>query len=192
MSVAIVIDVVGPHDVGMVQGSGSAGLAMEAGQVGGVGNAVLRQDLDGHPPLHEHVLAQVDRAHSARAQLAQKFIAAEKEAAPLAFQQSIALPRGDKVLGDEPPRDFVHVGRELAARLLFQLRNEPLEPVFFHQPTALHQVEECFDVGFGHAHTNLAAGTSEASRGGGNAIRNQGEKTCTANGSAVIRTSSHC
>ena len=59
-----------------------------------------------------------------------------------ALQQFLALPGGDKILGDQPPRDNVNVLREFAARLFLQLHHERMEPVFFHQPTALHQVEE--------------------------------------------------
>ena len=40
MVIAVVVDVVGPHDVGMVQRGGGAGLAMESGKVGSVGNTV--------------------------------------------------------------------------------------------------------------------------------------------------------
>ena len=85
-----------------------------------------------------------------------QLVAAEKEAAVPSFEEFIALPWRDEIFGHETPRNLVNVGRKLAARLALQLRNEGLQPVLFHQPTPSHEVEECFDVGFGHAHSSLA------------------------------------
>ena len=80
----LLVDVVGLDDVRVVQRSDGAGLAVEALQ----GRRVLgpgdRQDLDGHAPAHVPVLAQVDSAHAARAELLENFVFADRESPPAA------------------------------------------------------------------------------------------------------------
>ena len=93
MDVAFVIDVVGPDDVRVVELGDRAGFEAESLQVGRIVDAVLRQHLDRHPPLHELVLGQVDAAHAALADLAQQLVLAEAEALVLAGEQFVGLPR---------------------------------------------------------------------------------------------------
>ena len=95
----------------MVQGGGRLGLAMEAGQVRSVVDAVGGQHLDRHPPLHEHVLGQVDPAHAAGAQVAQQLVLAEEEAAMAAFQQTFGLPAGNQPRLDQVIGDPIRVGQ---------------------------------------------------------------------------------
>jgi hypothetical protein len=56
-------------DVLVTDAGGGAGFLNEALHQIGLRGKVLRQDLDGHPPLDHDVLGQVDRAHAARPEL---------------------------------------------------------------------------------------------------------------------------
>ena len=56
----------------------------------------LRQNLDGHAALHQHVFGQIDAAHAAGAQVAQQLVLAEEEALVASVEQLVALPRGEQ------------------------------------------------------------------------------------------------
>ena len=96
MGVALVVHVVGPHDIAVVERGGRLGLAVKAGEIRRVCHAILRQHLDRHATLHEHVLGQEHAAHAAGAQMIEQLVLAEEEPLVAAFQQPIGLPAGDQ------------------------------------------------------------------------------------------------
>jgi hypothetical protein len=65
------------HDVGMVEGGGRAGLALEARQGLRVAREVLREDLQGHPPLQRLLPRLVDLPHGPLAHQAHDRVLAE-------------------------------------------------------------------------------------------------------------------
>ncbi len=150
--IAVVVDVVGPDDVAVVQRGGGLGLAVEAGQIRRVFDAVLGQHLDGHAALHQHVLGQVDAAHPAGAQVVQQLVLAQEEALVAAFQQLVGLPAGEQPGLDQPLGDQLGVGDAMPAGLAASSRAEArVEPVLFDQPAAPHEVEKSVYLRLGHA-----------------------------------------
>ena len=117
MDVAVVVDVVGPDDIAVIQGGGGLGLAMEAGQIGRVFDAMLGQDLDRPASLHEHVLGQVDAAHAAGAQVVEELVLSEEEAFVPAFEEVVALPAGQETGLDQLFSDDVGLSRQRSPRL---------------------------------------------------------------------------
>src|SRR5262249_37852904 len=89
-------------DVGMVETGDRLGLAIEAGEGGGILGLGDRQNLERDAPAHEHVLAEIDGAHAAGAEpLEQAIFAADDKAAPAAGEQFLRLERGEKAFLDE-------------------------------------------------------------------------------------------
>ena len=88
---AVLVDVVGLDEVGMVQNAGRPRLAVKASQRRRVACLAGGQHLDGNPPADLHVLAQVHRAHAARAEAFENLVLADGEAAPLALEELLGL-----------------------------------------------------------------------------------------------------
>src|SRR5258706_1544028 len=67
VKLVVLVDVVSADDVGMIQSSDSARLAVKAFQRGRVLRLGGRQDFDGNSPPHELVFTKVNTSHAAGA-----------------------------------------------------------------------------------------------------------------------------
>src|SRR5262249_51337362 len=85
VQIAVGVDVEGSDDVRMVEGRDSAGLAVEAFAEGRVISQRGRQYFNRRLSLHMRVLAEVDAAHAAGADLLHDLVAAKEEALPFSL-----------------------------------------------------------------------------------------------------------
>ena len=146
MRLAVVhVDVVRPHDVGVVELGGGAGFDAEPLQVGRVLDAIGRQHLDGHLALHERVLGEVHLAHAALAQVPQQLVLAEHEALVLAGQQLFGLPLGEQVRRDHLGGQLLGRLRRLATVARGEAAEELRQLVFFDQLAPPHEIKEFAD-----------------------------------------------
>src|SRR5439155_14829951 len=82
-----------------------------------------RQKLDRYPATHELVLAQIDDAHTAGAELFEQLVLADNEAAPLAAQQLVRLKVSEDAVLDERRSELFRLfGQRHDAAELLQLR----------------------------------------------------------------------
>ena len=95
------VDIIGSHDVRMVEGGDGLRLAVESTEVAGVGDALGGQDLQGAEPLHHRVLGQEDRTHPAFAQERQQAIPTQEEPLVLALEYLLRLPHCQDFLPDQ-------------------------------------------------------------------------------------------
>ena len=95
------VDIIRPHDVGVVERSHGLGLAMEPTQVAGVGHPLGGQHLQGTEPLHHRVLGQKNRTHPSLTQQRQQPIPPQEEPLVLPLQHLLRLPHGQDLLADQ-------------------------------------------------------------------------------------------
>ena len=98
---ALRVHVVGADDVRMIEGGDGLGLAVEAGQGGGVVGLVGRQHLERDLPPQLEVLAQVDRPHAAGADAVEDEVLADDEPRPPAAHQVVGLERREEAVADQ-------------------------------------------------------------------------------------------
>ncbi len=142
---------VGADDVAVVQGGGGAGLAMEAAEVGGVLDAVLGEDLDGHAVLHQGVFGEIDVAHAAGAEQVQQLVLLDEEPLVAALQQILGLPGGDEPLLDEMVGDGLRVAKRRIPLRAMQCRCRLVKPLRLDQAALPHQVQKIVRLRFGHS-----------------------------------------
>src|SRR4051794_8203542 len=150
MHIAVVIDIVSSHDVGVVELGDCAGLETESLEVRRVVHAVSRQDFHGHTPPHELVLGEVDAAHAALADLAQELVLAQSEALVLAGEQLVGLPARDKPLFDEKIGESLLVLERCLAVLRCGFLEERRELGLVNEVTTLKQVDQLIGGHLGH------------------------------------------
>src|SRR5262245_11111862 len=102
VQVALVVDVVGMHDVLVLKLPGGPRLAVETFEGRAIPlELVERQHLQSDQPPHEDMLAQVNRPHAADAEDFQQFVLARNEKAPpFALQDLLRLESGEQPLAD--------------------------------------------------------------------------------------------
>ncbi len=147
VNVLFVIDVVGQHDVGMVQQRGRFRLAVKSRQVRRIVDALLRQDFDGDQPLHLDVFCQIHAAHAAAAQVAQQFVLSKEETLVPSLEKLVALPVREEFGVDEPIDDGRRV-RLVVSR--FDLAGDACELVVVDQAAAPYQFEKFRNSWLGH------------------------------------------
>jgi len=156
MKVAILINVIGPHNVGVVQGSDGAGFPMEAFQGRGVFHLGIGQHLDGHPPTHQAMLAQVDTAHATGPKAFQHLVFADVEATPLALQYLLGLKVGQQTVLDQHAGHLGLVRWDAVGRL--QLLQKGVEAFLIGHPALAHEVQELVNAHWRwHGHLSRSA-----------------------------------
>ncbi len=91
-TVHLTIDVVGTHDVRMIQRRDRLSFAVEPLEVTRIGDLLVRQHLDRTPPTHQHVFGQIHRTHAPLAQQRLQAVLAKEKSLVLALEQLVGLP----------------------------------------------------------------------------------------------------
>ena len=142
MRIAVVINVVSPHDVRVVKLGRGAGFDAEPFEIGGVVDAILREHLDGALHSHENVLGQVDLAHAPFAEMPQQLVLAEFESLVFAGKQLVRLPIGNQLRLDKCcGQRFLPFG-ELAVVGLSILGEKFFESIFFDQLASPDEIQK--------------------------------------------------
>ncbi len=147
----LVVDVVGADNVAVVEGRCGLRLAVEPFEVRGVVHPVLREHLDGHPPLHEDMFGEVDAAHPSGTEVVEQLVVLEIETLVPAFQKPVSLPPRDEARADEVLRQRVDVAERFLAAGVLELSQFMVETVRLHQPASPQQVQERIDRRLRHA-----------------------------------------
>ena len=87
--------------LGWFEGGDGLGLAVEAGQGGGVVGLVGRQHLERDLPPQLEVFAEVDRPHAAGADAVEDEVLADEEFRPPAAHQVVGLERREEAVADQ-------------------------------------------------------------------------------------------
>src|SRR5205085_5636489 len=94
MEIIILVDVVSPHDGGMVERRDRARFPVKSLESGRVVRPRRGQDLDRSTAAHELMLAEIDLAHAAGGDKLQDLVLADGKPAPLALQKLLGLEMG--------------------------------------------------------------------------------------------------
>src|SRR5262249_32178269 len=115
--VAIVVDVVCPHDIPMIQRCNGPCLAVEAFENDVVSDLLVWQHFQRDSATHENVFAQIDAAHAAGAEVFQQLeLSADDEIAPLTLENQTGLQMRENSVADHCLREELWCGRWLALR----------------------------------------------------------------------------
>ena len=138
-TVHLAIDVVGTHDVRMIQRRDRLSLAVKPLEITRIGNLLMRQHLDRTPPTHQHVFGQIHRTHATLAQQRLQAVLAQKKALVLALEQLVGLPWGQRARCDQ------RIGDRLRIAAGGHPGHQSVQLVAINQPTLPDQVEKRLD-----------------------------------------------
>src|SRR3954462_8114633 len=132
---------------------------MESREITRIVHASLGQYFDRPLAVHELVLGQIDRAHSATADEPEHAILAEREAAILFFHQLLDVPGREELAVDHEVGEQVGVGGHLAAMRLLEFVERRLQRLRFDELAALDVIEKALNRESRH----IAVGTAVSS-----------------------------
>src|SRR3954470_13050929 len=118
---------------------------MESREITRIVHASLGQYFDRPLAVHELVLGQIDRAHSATADEAEHAILAEREAAILLFHQLLNVPGREELAIDHEIGEEVRIGGHLAAMRLLEFVKRSAQRLRLDELTALDVIKKALD-----------------------------------------------
>ena len=113
VNIPFLIDIVGPHDVAVIEGGDRLRFLVKPFQMAGAPRTRLGQHLDRHPPPHQPVLGQIHGTHPPRPQVREQPVLAQQKPLVPPLQQFVGLPAGQQLPLDEEVGESGRVGQVL-------------------------------------------------------------------------------